>query len=154
MGKTQTHANQKITETSLTLGIKLVHVGHASLKIRSCILVFSTKSHTPTCSLLCHSCPHFKQKHYNKWQCCAVRTACCCPGVRPPLQWAHSVCTDIIISIVQGQWCLTPSKPSWPYSNNGNAKLQLCMQWITRPEGTMSVRKGQWGGGGGIDCIT
>lgn len=59
--------------------------------------------------------------------------------------WAHSVCMDIIISIVQEQWCLTPSKPSRPCTNNGNAKLQLCMQWITRPEGTMSERKWQWG---------
>lgn len=61
--------------------------------------------------------------------------------------WAHSECTDIIISIVQEQWCLTPSKPSQPCSNNGNAKLHLCMHWITKPKGTMSERSRQWWGG-------
>lgn len=57
-----------------------------------------------------------------------------CSSPTGPIQFAG----DIIISIVQEQWCLTPSKPSQPCSNNGNAKLQLCMQWITRPEDTMS----------------
>ena len=65
------------------------------------------------------------------------------PGVRPygPIQFAG------VISIVQEQWCLTPSKPSWPGSNNGNAKLQLWLVWIIKPQGTMSERNGQKAGG-------
>lgn len=38
--------------------------------------------------------------------------------------WVHSVCRLVISIIVQEQWCLTPSEPPQPHSNNGRAKLQ------------------------------
>lgn len=65
----------------------------------------------------------------------------------PPLHGAHWVCTDIIISIVPGRWCLSCSKPSWPCGNNGNAKLQLCVRCVTRPDGTVSEGQRQRAGG-------
>lgn len=61
----------------------------------------------------------------------------------PPLHWAHWVCTDIIMSIVLGRWRRSCSKPSWPCGNNGNAKLQLCVRCITRPDGTVSEEQRQ-----------